>query len=110
MTDDVVHPGAGGVGLAGRDERPASVVSASTDADRQVPSQAPLAPAASTAARLRGDAMPPAASTGTDTTSNTASSSGRGPIVASPGAPPSLPRATIRSIPASSALRASAPL
>lgn len=55
---DVEHPGGHGVGAAAaiKARRAASPVSASGQADRQVPSQAPAAPAASTAARLRGEA------------------------------------------------------
>ena len=79
---DVEDPGDPGVGFATRRSGPdgsPSPVSASGQAARRVPTHAPLAPAASTAARLRGEAMPPPASTGTDTASKTASSNGSVP-------------------------------
>ncbi len=76
-----------------KDRRLASPVSASGQADRRVPIQAPLAPVAGTAARLRAEVMPPPARTGTDTASKTASSNGR---VAEPGLAVPAPLGTAR--------------
>src|SRR5690606_5556908 len=86
--------------------RPEGESSDSAQAASPVPTQAPLAPAASTAARLAAEPIPPAASTGTSTAARTASNRGSVAMVTAPWPPPSDPRATSTSMPASAARRA----
>ena len=75
---DVEDPPVRGVavGVAGSAREPPAVLSASGHARNAVPTQAPAAPAASTAATPRAEEMPPAASTGDRVSSSTISSSG----------------------------------
>src|SRR5438309_175203 len=73
----------------------------------RVPTRAPAAPAASTAARERPLPMPPAARTGISTASRTSLSKARTPILPRMWPPASIPCAIMKSHPASRAARAS---
>ena len=73
----------------------------------RVPTRAPAAPAASTAARERPLPMPPAARTGMSTASRTSLSRARTPIFPRMWPPASIPCAIMKSHPASRAARAS---